>query len=211
MLKQFFYSSLIMLVFAVSSGVAQESTIYTRLQTSMPVFNASSCSVFMLPYGASEKEIRKAATLLDLQYLAKEPLERIPGAYLLIYGDPDNITAPDGDDITSSIVYIFTIHPKTGYFSYSTRMQFTTDRYLQEALQSLRYNVAKNIEMQNFTTVNVAITRCGDESTSQFDGVRMFSCIEDDAEPVFLFTVLDMSVSETLQVQQPPSMNNRRK
>lgn len=213
MLKQFLYTSLIMLIFAVSNGVAQQSTIYTRLQTTMPVLNPNSCSVFMLPYGASDKDIRKTASRFKLQYLTKEPLEKIPGAYLLIYRDPDNIIAPNGEIITSSVVYIFTLHPSIGYFSYSVRMIFTEDVYADNALQSLQNTISKNLSVENFKTVNFAVTRCDDESNMQFGDTRIFSCVEDPIEPGFIFTVMDMNASEKLEytLQQPSKNNNKRK
>lgn len=198
MIKLFSIITLIACAMQVSPVFSQENTIYNRLQETMPVFNTTACSVFMLPYGSSEKQVKDAANKLGLVFVKKEPLERIQGAYVIAYVDPDNIVSQTSDTATEHILYLFTFHPRIGYFSYSVRLTFTDFYYATQALEALHQNVSENLGVENFSDVNFAIVKCNDPNNYAYNNVRIFSCIPDNKTAAFTFTVMDMTLTEAI-------------
>lgn len=174
------------------------SNIYQRLQERMPLFTATACSNYLLPYGSSEKAITESAKRLGLLYVAKEPLPQIQGAYMLAFIDPENIRNGDGDLITSTVVHIFAFHPSVKYFSYSIRMQFTDMYYASYGIDNLYQNLETNLSMVNIRSTNSGTVRCDEPSTDSYDRVRMFSVIPDKTEAAFTFTVMDLTAVEKL-------------
>lgn len=205
--------ALIVLTLQPLFAYGEDNSIYYRLQESMPLFNPTPCSIFMLPYGSSEKELKQEASRLGLIFVKKEQLDRIPGAYILAYVDPDNILTEDGDTVTTNILYIFTFHPRVGYFSYTIRLAFTDFQYAAQGLDALYRTLDENLEVHNFSNVNFAVVRCNNEDNYAYNNIRAFSCIPEKAMAAFTFTMMDMTLAETLSnlYNTPPKQYKRKK
>lgn len=66
---------------------AQSLSLYVRMTNVIPMLDPQPCSSYLLPFGATEAEIKSAAKREGLKLFKRESLDN--GSYIIYYIDPD--------------------------------------------------------------------------------------------------------------------------
>lgn len=199
-MKTFFISMIALLGVATSTPTFAQGTngimapqqgtqgIYTRMQTTMPIFSFTACSYFLSPFGSSEANVMAMAKKAGLRFAAKERIEIVPGAYALAFIDPENVVNPQGELLTDLVVYLFVIHPKLKYFAFTTRIQCSNSTYAKNVLSNIQTNFER-LGSDNIKLTGNCSLLCADQNTDANGRVRAFQLGREDT--AVMFTVMD--------------------